>query len=82
MQHVSTSGEWKLRVLPIEKSKELMYFSLQTVKNLLPGVLVRVRRSSTIPLAEPHINSRVPPFIISINIIINICRVFPPYREQ
>jgi hypothetical protein len=40
---VSTSGEWKLRVMPIERSREQMYFSLQTVKNLLPSVLIRVR---------------------------------------
>lgn len=40
-EHVSTSGEWKLRVMPIERSREQMYFSLQTVKNLLPSVLIR-----------------------------------------
>jgi len=40
-EHVSTRGDWKLRVLPFDQSREQMYFSLQTVKNSLPGVLVR-----------------------------------------
>ncbi|KAL6060056.1 DNA-directed RNA polymerase subunit [Balamuthia mandrillaris] len=34
------SGD-KLRVFPPDKSREQMYFSLQSVKNALPGVLVR-----------------------------------------